>query len=351
MNYNPGIKYNNFKSTKLKLYSTLSRQTAINKAKSSSRRNATSSLNKSNNSSKTNLSNFNFSKNIHTSNICLINPLRSMRDNSKPKHNYKPKHKLNQTYMSTISYLNVSKKAKPNNFKLHSNKDNSNNNNNNTTINNNNNTKHNKTITSNTKNKSHRPIKLTFNAFKPLKCKNNNNKSVNKSTNSNNVDKKKSVSKQKKNKCNNNNNHKEIKVKYCDINISADNMEKNIDKQIMLMFDKKSKNFNNNHNNTNNNIHNNHETNTITYNNFTLPSNTHEEILETSELINKYIRDCMESEVKSNQGELSLDDVKDIIKCFSFKNIHRTKSKTIFTEEINNTYYNGVYKQYNNYFF
>ena len=349
MNYNPGIKYNNFKSTKLKLYSTLSRQTAINKAKSSSRRNATSSLNKSNNSSKTNLSNFNFTKNIHTSNICLINPLRSMRDNSKPKHNYKPKHKLNQTYMSTISYLNVSKKAKPNNFKLHSNKDNSNNNNNNTTINNNNNTKHNKTITSNTKNKSHRPIKLTFNAFKPLKCKNNNNKSVNKSTNSNNVDKKKSVSKQKKNKCNNN--HKEIKVKYCDINISADNMEKNIDKQIMLMFDKKSKNFNNNHNNTNNNIHNNHETNTITYNNFTLPSNTHEEILETSELINKYIRDCMESEVKSNQGELSLDDVKDIIKCFSFKNIHRTKSKTIFTEEINNTYYNGVYKQYNNYFF
>ena len=179
--------------------------------------------------------------------------------------------------------------------------------------------------------------------------KDSNNKSVNKSTNSNNVDKKKSVSKPKKNKCNNN--HKEIKVKYCDINISADNMEKSIDKQIMLMSDKKSKNFNNNHNNTNNNIHNNHETNTITYNNFTLPSNTHEEILETSELINKYIRDCMESEVKSNQGELSLDDVKDIIKCFSFKNIRRTKSKTIFTEEINNTYYNGVYKQYNNYFF
>ena len=122
MNYNPGSRFTTFKNTKLKLYSTLSKP----KSNSSSLQHntiSTTSLNKSSNTSNNN-NTFNFNKQTHISNLCLVMPVISTTRTSNSKNNNNnnnhhpqkpsfkrpPQQPLNQTYMSTIPYLNVSKR-------------------------------------------------------------------------------------------------------------------------------------------------------------------------------------------------------------------------------------------------
>lgn len=348
MNYNPGSRFTTFKNTKLKLYSTLSKP----KSNSSSLQHntiSTTSLNKSSNTSNNN-NTFNFNKQTHISNLCLVMPVISTTRTSNSKNNNNnnnhhpqkpsfkrpPQQPLNQTYMSTIPYLNVSKRKgnlKPNQFKFINGSTRPN------IIISNNNSKHinkstninftntNTSIISGYFNKSYRPIKLTLNTFNP----NKNNKSISLNINHRHGHKQ---------------NNKYVYNGYYDSNESADSLEFDVNKKKLLLLGINNHNHNNNNHIKNNNDYIKIQSNTLTYNETREEDNSN----KTSELINKYIKDCFESE-KSNQGELSLDEVKDIIKYYSFKHMSRHQGNSIFTPNISEVYYDTKHKQYVNYFF
>jgi hypothetical protein len=236
--------------------------------------------------------------------------------------------------MSTIPYLNVSKRKgnlKPNQFKFINGATRPN------IIISNNNSKHinkstninftNTSIISGYFNKSYRPIKLTLNTFNP----NKNNKSISLNINHRHGHKQ---------------NNKYVYNGYYDSNESADSLEFDVNKKKLLLLGINNHNHNNNNHIKNNNDYIKIQSNTLTYNETREEDNSN----KTSELINKYIKDCLESE-KSNQGELSLDEVKDIIKYYSFKHMSRHQGNSIFTPNISEVYYDTKHKQYVNYFF